>query len=569
MNVEWIHTIIDKTTLHGVDNVEKAGLVLFSNAIFDSVNDAPFSGGVAISGDKIMFVGSREDVSGYICPDTVVKDFGDKLILPGFCDSHAHIDGTSHKLFAEVVNGLDALESEDECIAAIKDFVDAHPHIKRINSNSWMLTNWGADPVPPTKASLDKAIPDIPTYIYGSDGHSMWLNSKAIDECDLDGILLRHPEYPPEWVIRDADGNYSGMIFEDLAVDVHEFAEIYTQEERARFHTETVKYFSKCGLTGITEVLPMKCTEIISYYSRLKELDNMGELPIRIYMWHGLAPRNDDTATIDADYIKDLMPFFNTDTLRIAGIKTNIDGIPFHYTSAMLEPYSDDPSVSGSFLNAPGVYLEWVSAVNGMGFSVKTHCTGDAAVRLALDCFEKSLSENGDRDFRNAIEHMDMVTDEDIPRFAKLGVIASVQPAHLIMCKGIGMVRYGERAYSEWPFRKLIDAGARIAIGTDMPVVECDPYLTIYKAVTRKDIDGSQYSPHSANQALSLPEVLKGYTIGGAYNNRMEEKVGTLEAGKYADIIVADKNLFAIPAEEIKDCCTILTVFNGRIVYEN
>jgi len=196
------------------------------------------------------------------------------------------------------------------------------------------------------------------------------------------------------------------------------------------------------------------------------------------------------------------------------------------------------------------------------------HCTGDAAVRSALNSFEKSLAINGDRDFRNAIEHMDMVSDEDVPRFAKLGVIASMQPAHLIMGKGIGTVRYGRRAKSEWRFRDLISAGARIAIGTDMAVVECDPYLTIYKAVTRKDIDGSQYSPYSIGQAMTLPEVLKGYTIGGAYNNRMEEKVGTLEAGKYADIIVADRNLFTIPTDELKDCRTILTVFNGRIVYD-
>ena len=569
MNVEWIHTIIDKTTLHGADNVKKADLVLLSKAIFDSIGETPFPGGVAVCGEKILFVGSKEDVLAYVGPDTVVKDVGDRLVLPGFCDSHAHIDGTSHKLFAEVVNGLDSLTSEDECIAAIKDFADAHPHLNRINSNSWMLTNWGADPIPPTKDSLDKVLPDIPAYIYGADGHSMWLNSKAIEECDINGILSQHPEYPDEWVVRDAYGNFSGMIFEDLAVDVHEFAESYTQGERARFHMETVKYFSKCGLTGITEVLPLKCTEIVPYYSFLKELDNKSELPVRIYMWHGLAPRNDDAATTDAEYLKELVPFFNTDTLHIVGLKTNIDGIPFHYTSAMLEPYTDKPAVSGDFLCAPEVYHEWVSAVNKMGFSVKTHCTGDAAVRLALDCFEKSLSENGDRDFRNAIEHMDMVADEDIPRFAKLGVIASVQPAHLIMCKGIGTVRYGERAKSEWRFRDLINAGARIAIGTDMPVVECNPYLTIYKAVTRKDLNGSQYSPYSVNQAMTLPEVLKGYTIGGAYNSHMEGKVGTLEAGKYADIIVADKNLFAIPAEEIKDCRTILTVFNGKIVYES
>ena len=545
-----------------------ADLVLCSDAIFDSVNDAPFSGGVAVSGDRILFVGSKEDALAYVRPGTVVKDFGDKLILPGFCDSNAHIEGVSHKLFAEVVNGLDAFSNEEEVVAAIKAFADSHPHLKRLNSNSWMLTNWGGDAIPPTTELLDKALPDTPVYIWTIDGHSMWLNSKAIEECDLEGILRQHPEYPDEWVARGADGKCSGMVYEDMAHAIHAFAEVYTKEERIGFITKTAKHFSTYGITGFTEVSPMKGTGVVPFYSCLKDLDNRGELTVRFYMWHGLAPRNYDTTTTDAEYIKDLKPFFNTDTLRLVGIKTALDGIPFSYTSVMLEPYSDNPSVSGEYLCEPEVLYEWIPAVNGMGFSVKVHCTGDAAVRSALNSFEKSLAINGDRDFRNAIEHMDMVSDEDVPRFAKLGVIASMQPAHLIMGKGVGTVRYGDRAKSEWRFRDLISAGARIAIGTDMAVVECNPYLTIYKAVTRKDIDSSQYSPYSVDQAMTLPEVLKGYTIGGAYNNRMEEKVGTLEAGKYADIIVADKNLFTIPADDLKDCRTILTVFNGRIVHE-
>jgi predicted amidohydrolase YtcJ len=203
-----------------------------------------------------------------------------------------------------------------------------------------------------------------------------------------------------------------------------------------------------------------------------------------------------------------------------------------------------------------------------MGYAVKIHCCGDAAVRLALDSFEQSNAVHGDRHLRNAVEHMDIVSTQDIPRFKKLGVVASVQPSHAVMTKEIYAVRIGERSRLEWNFRRLIDAGAVLSVGTDSPVVDFNPFHTIYKAVTRKEIDGTRYSPYTAGQEMTLSEVLKGYTAGSAYASSMERKVGTLETGKYADITVADRNLFEIPSDELKDCKAVCTVFDGKIVYE-
>jgi predicted amidohydrolase YtcJ len=206
--------------------------------------------------------------------------------------------------------------------------------------------------------------------------------------------------------------------------------------------------------------------------------------------------------------------------------------------------------------------------VNKLGYAVKLHCCGDAAVRLALDSFELSNAVNDNRKLRNSVEHMDIVSDADVPRFKKFGVIASVQPAHVIMTKGIYDVRIGERSKETWNYRRLINAGVVLSIGTDSPVVDFNPFQTIYFAVTRRDLDGAQYSPNTADQALTLPEALKGYTINSAYASNMEQKVGTLEAGKYADIIVLDRNLFKVPVEELKDSRVVCTVFDGRVVYE-
>jgi predicted amidohydrolase YtcJ len=544
-----------------------ADLVLFSEAVFNSVGDVPFSGGVAVTGNKITYVGPREAAEKFIGPKTVVRDFGDQLIMPGICDGHAHLDGTANKRYAEVAGGLDRCKSEEECVEVVKAFAASHPGLKRINGISWVLTNWGPNPKKPTKASLDRAFPDIPVYLLGADGHSNWLNSRAIEECNLEEIVRQNPDVP-ELAPREANGDFTGFLAERICHIVNAFAEKYTREQRTEYQSKIIRALNSCGITGFTDVTPMPSSAVIDYYWLLKTLENKNELTLRCYAWAGMGPVKGSDSIEDAETVRRLEAFMNSDKLRIAGIKTLIDGIPFSHTSAMLEPYDDNPYVRGEFLHPADVYHRWITAVNKMGYAVKIHCCGDAAVRLALDSFEKSNSVNENRSLRNSVEHMDIVSDDDIPRFKKLGVVASVQPAHVVMTKGIYDVRIGERSRSTWNYRRLIDSGATLSIGTDSPVVDFNPFETIYFAVTRRDLDGVQYSPNSVDQALTLPEALKGYTTNSAYASNMEDKVGTLEEGKYADIIVVDRNLFKVPAEEIKDSRVVCTVFDGRVVYE-
>ena len=548
--------------------MQYADTVLFSTAIFDSVKDEPFAGGIAILDSKIQYIGPRDETSKYIGPDTLVRDFGDCLISPGFCDGHAHIDGTGRKMFGVQVQGLENLKSEEECAAVIKKFAEDHPEVKRINSNAWLLPSWGENPTPPTKKSLDEAVPDRPVYIRGTDGHSMWMNSLAIEEVNVEQMIKEHPEYQAEWFLRDENGELTGVINEDPVIAINAFAETYTQEERGEFQRKVVKYYNSWGLTGISEVSPLKGEDVVPFYTALKDMDNKGELSVRFHMWHGMGPRNNDESVKDAEYVRDLKPFFNNDRMRIVGIKTITDGIPFCWTSASLEPYKDKPDQKGACLCTDECFKNWVAAINDLGFSVKAHCTGDAAVRLMLDCYEESQKRYPPGTFRNGIEHMDIVTDEDIPRFGQLGVVASVQPAHINMLQGLNWTRYGEHAKNEWNFRRLLDTGAHIAIGTDVPVIDCNPYFNLYSAVTRKDWDGTTHGPWSSGQEITLAEAIKGYTIGSAWASFADEIVGTLEVGKYADIVVSDKNLFAIPADDLKDCTAKCTIFEGKIVYE-
>ena len=547
--------------------MNKAELILLSDNIFDSVRDEPFAGGVAILGDRIEYVGSYEKVMQYTGPYTKVKDFGDKLIFPGICDSHAHMDGSIKKDCAVVAKDLDHCRSEEECALEVRKFADEHPELKRINGTGWVLTNFGPAPKPPSRASLDKYFPDTPVYLLGADGHTNWINSKAIEECKLAEIVRDNPQFPEHFAPRDENGEFTGFLKESIGFIVHNFAFDYSEEERGIYYAQFVRILNTYGITGLSDVsLPTPDT-IYQQSWPLKAMENRGELTARLYL--SMMPRGNSPYT--AEQIKELDiagAFLNSDKLRIAGIKTLLDGIPFAYTSALLEPYSDNPSVKGDMVVPAEVPLAWYKEANRLGYSVRVHCTGDAAVRLALDAFEESNRVNDNSNIRNAVEHMDCVSDDDIARFGKLGVVASMQPAHLIMLKGLLSERYGDRIRNEWCFRKLINAGARIAVGTDSPVVDINPYYNIYKAVTRKDLDGTQYGPKTLDQALTLAEVLKGYTIGAAYLNNMEHKVGTLEAGKYADIAVADRNLFAANPDDLKDCVTVCTVFDGKVVYE-
>ena len=547
--------------------MKTADLIIQSKAIFDSVHDEPYPGGIAIEGEKILYVGSDKELQSYIGPTTIIRDFGDKLIMPGFCDGHIHYDGLAKNLFAEVVRGLEDLKSEEECAAAVKAFADLHPHLSRIHGFGWMLTSWGTNPQHPTRNTLDKVLPDKPVYLQSSDGHVMWLNSKAIEESRLEEILLQHPDIPDKLAHRDENGLLTGYFAEKACAFTHSFDAVYTPEQTSLYHKKLLKMLNSYGITGFTDVSMMSYKSLPVSFSVLKSMENSGELTLRCYIWAGIGP--DSSGSIeDAVKIREQEVNFCSDKLRIAGIKSVIDGIPFSFTSALLEPYSDNPSVKGETIHPSDVYIKWVEKVNKLGYAVKFHCTGDAAIRLALDSFENSNKVNDNSNLRNAVEHMDIVSYEDIPRYAKLGVIASMQPSHLIMLKGIGALRYGERSKREWNFRKLIEAGVKLSIGTDGPVVDINPLYTVYKAVTRKDLNGTQYSPYTTDQALTLPEVLKGYTTGSAYASNMESKVGTLEAGKYADIAVINRNLFAINADDIKDCHVACTIFNGNIIYE-
>lgn len=537
----------------------KADLILYSNAIFDSVKDEPFAGGIAIAGEKIAAVGTREEIEAYAGDNTVIKEFGDKLIMPGFCESHGHYLGGA-EYFSEVAcHDMEQCHSEQECADMVADFAKAHPELDVIEGSGWYLSYWGENSKFPTKESLDRAVPDRPVFLTSSDVHSLWMNTKAIE---LVNLREQMKEYSEENILRDENGEPTGVVRE-MGLKFG-YQKNKTPAEVKKEQKDLAVELNRYGFTGFSELSFVEPDELEETFRYMKELEQEDELSIRLYIFPG--------THFEADLLKDIKPYekmFDSDKLKICGVKGIIDGVTATYTAVMLEPYLDNPSTSGVPAAPFEKLREWILKANELGYGARVHCIGDGAVRETLNIFEESNQINDTSDLRNAIEHIEIISPEDIPRFGKLGVIASMQPRHQILDKGEKLIRCGkEKSRYEWAFRSILDGGAHMAIGTDYPVVHFDPYLNMYFGMTKKDVDGTQYGTESLSEVMTLPEVIRGYTSEAAYVNHMEHVTGTLEAGKYADICVADKNLFAIPVEDIKNCKNVFTVFNGKIVFD-
>ncbi len=545
-----------------------ADLILLSTAIFDSVGDTPFSGGVAVCGDRIEFVGSREAALQYRGTMTEVRDFGDRLIMPGFCDGHAHLEGASNTFCAPKVS-LHGGKSEAECVERTVRFAKEHPELKRITGMGWTLNDFGPGAPEPTKKELDRLFPNTPVYLQAADGHTSWVNSAAIKECRLEEYLAENPETPAFWAPRDEAGELTGFLREGPSAYAYFFSIKNPPELYAKYFRELLDMCASYGITGFTDLTMTGADDLAEFFAPIKALENAGKLHVRIHAWPGVAPA--DMADMKAT--KRIAPYidlYNTDKMHLCGLKTLIDGTSEALTAAMLEPYASDPTQSGEPMIDVEDFNRWVTEANRLGFSVKIHCIGDRAVRLALDGFAASKAAGAvTENTRNGVEHWENLHDDDVKRFAELGAVASFQPAHVVLGKGFAEQNLGmERFKREFRWRDVAETGAHLSVGTDAPVVQLDPFITVYNAVTRLDTDGTQYSPYTEDQKLPLPTVLKAYTAGANYAAGFEHKAGTLEAGKYADIVVWDRDPFAVDPMELKDCRAVCTVFDGKIVYE-
>ncbi|GAB1476854.1 amidohydrolase [Bacillota bacterium] len=536
----------------------KANIVVRGDAIFDSVSDLPRPGFVAIQGNKILKVGKPEDAAPFIDNSTLVIDCKDQLVMPGFIDSHTHLIMAG--MYKASVN-LGAARSEEEAARMVYEYDRQHPTDGWVYGFNWYHVFWD-DKILPTKFSLDKYFPDRPVLLVNAEAHGAWVNSKALE---IAGVTKDTPDPFGGEIGRLEDGEASGFLYERAVALVGCHALSFTEEREKQFLKKFMESAAPLGITSVVDVQPYFGANLgnLDTYLDMEEND---ELTIRIHAAPDIFG--------DLDLAERNAALCTGDKVRANLVKQFVDGVFTTHTALMLEDYTDAPGNKGIQLCELDKIGEAVEAAHKKGLSIKIHAIGDRSIRFTLDCYENAIKKHGKNKARHAIEHLELISEEDIPRLKELEIVPSVQPEHLGLMPTWEGEEYRyvlgeERAGKTWRFKTMLETAGVLAIGSDCPVVDNNPFLGINRAVTRLHDDGLPEGGWNPGEKLTLAEVLKGYTSGSAYGVSREKDLGTLEAGKLADLVVIDRNLFEVSPESIRQAKVDITIMDGKIVYRS
>jgi predicted amidohydrolase YtcJ len=513
---------------------------------------------VAVAGGRIVFVGADREALRYRGPATRVVDAGGRMVLPAFQDSHIHLVTGGVELGLCDLNGLGTKEA---VLAKIRAYALAHPDSPWITGGGWDLPLFPQ--ANPRREDLDAVVPGRPVVLASADGHSAWVNSKALS---LAGITRATPDPEGGRIERDPEsGEPSGTLRESAAGLVEGLvpelgAEDYRQGLRAG-----LALANRYGIASIIEA--DAGPEPLDAYAAL---DRSGELTVRVLAsLHVDARRGpSEAARLDA-----LRRRYVGARLKAAAAKIFADGVMEPHTAALLEPYVDRPGDRGRPLLEPEAFDALARALDRAGFQIHVHAIGDRAVRMSLDAFAAAGRANGFRDMRHHIAHLELIDPADIPRFRRLGVAANFQALWAYAdpyITDLTLPILGP-ARSRWlyPIASVARTGAVIAGGSDWSVSSMNPLEAIEVALTRRGPEAPPGEPWIPEETVDLATMLRAYTVNGAWLSRDERSRGTLEPGKAADLIVLDRDLFAIPPTEISRARVLLTLVDGREVYRD
>ena len=523
------------------------------NAVVHTMDKAqPTAEAVAIYGNHIVAVGSTKDIKKLAGPSTRTIDAKNRLLLPGFNDAHTHFMSGGFQLSSVDLRDAD---SPQEFAARIKTFAEKLPKGRWITGGDWDHERW-SDAKLPTKELIDSFTSDTPVFVSRLDGHMALANSLALK---LAGVTRQTADPPGGVIVRDKSREPTGVLKDAAQSFVWKVIPEASFDEKLAAARAASNYAAKLGVTSIQDV--SAGTDVGIYQALL----DRGELKTRIYavaplpQWERLARTG-------------VRAHFGSEMLRVGGLKGFSDGSLGSTTALFYEPYRDEPSTSGigsDEMYPEGEMLKRVTEADRAGLQVMIHAIGDRANDLILSLYEQVERENGKRDRRFRIEHAQHLRPQDIPRFARDGVIASMQPYHAIDDGRWAEKRIGkERAKTTYAFRSLLDAGATLAFGTDWTVAPLNPILTIYAAVTRRTIDGKNVNGWVPEQRISVEETVRAYTAGSAYAEFQENVKGTITTGKLADLVLLSRDIFKIDPNEIENVKVVLTMVDGRVVYE-
>ena len=535
-----------------------ADMIIKGNAIFDSVSDKPFAGFVAVKGNRIAAVGKEMDsISQYAGDDTKIIDAGDRLVMPGFHDSHTHlILAGMYKTYPN----LGSARSEEEAAVMLKEYYDSQPGDGWVYGFNWYHVFWDKKELP-RKETLDRYFPDRPVFLINAEAHGAWVNSLALE---IAGVTADTPDPFGGEIARDENGEPTGFLYESAIEYVAAHALIFTEEQEKTFLRKYMADAAELGITGVVDVQPYFGKDLgsLDVYTGM---ESDGELTVRITAAANLLGDLDEALENSKKYC--------TEKVRAHMLKQFVDGVITTHTALLLEDYTDAPGNRGTQLSELEKIDAAVQEGHKRGLWIKIHAIGDRAIRFTIDSYEKAIKTYGANGCRHAIEHVEMVTDSDIERFGQLGLIPSVQPEHIgLMPTWEGeeyRVNIGEeRAGRTWSFRSLLESAGVLAIGSDCPVVDNNPFYAIHRGVTRLHDDGLPEGGWNPTQKLTVADILRGYTLGSAYGIGREDELGTLEEEKFADIVVIDRNLFEAEPEDIRSANVDMTIMDGEVIFE-
>ena len=535
-----------------------ADMIIKGNAIFDSVSDKPFAGFVAVKVNRIAAVGKEMDsISQYAGDDTKIIDAGDRLVMPGFHDSHTHlILAGMYKTYPN----LGSARSEEEAAVMLKEYYDSQPGDGWVYGFNWYHVFWDKKELP-RKETLDRYFPDRPVFLINAEAHGAWVNSLALE---IAGVTADTPDPFGGEIARDENGEPTGFLYESAIEYVAAHALIFTEEQEKTFLRKYMADAVELGITGVVDVQPYFGKDLgsLDVYTGM---ESDGELTVRITAAANLLGDLDEALENSKKYC--------TEKVRAHMLKQFVDGVITTHTALLLEDYTDAPGNRGTQLSELEKIDAAVQEGHKRGLWIKIHAIGDRAIRFTIDSYEKAIKTYGANGCRHAIEHVEMVTDSDIERFGQLGLIPSVQPEHIgLMPTWEGeeyRVNIGEeRAGRTWPFRSLLESAGVLAIGSDCPVVDNNPFYAIHRGVTRLHDDGLPEGGWNPTQKLTVADILRGYTLGSAYGIGREDELGTLEEGKFADIAVIDRNLFETEPKYIRGAHVDMTIMDGKVIFE-
>jgi predicted amidohydrolase YtcJ len=539
---------------------QSADTIVHNAKIYTVNADHPWAEALAIQGDKIVAVGTETEVEKFRKRSTKLIDAGGQLVLPGFVDSHIHfLDGS---LSLGRVN-LEGAKDVADIQQRLREYAAKHPGKDWILGRGWDYAMFGAAALP-NKKDLDELFPDRPAYLEGYDGHTYWANSKALA---LAGITKDTPNPPNGVIVRDpATGEATGALKEAAHGLVGKIVPKPTRAEKLEALRAGMKWANEHGLTRVHSA--GGDFEELALFDQLR---HEKQQTLRFYIAYFLDPPA--LRPVDIEKIEAARKKYADDWISGGAVKMMVDGVIESHTAAMLEPYTDDPSLKGKLFWEPDKYKAAVAELDKRGLQLFTHAIGDYGVRTALDAYENAERVNNTQDRRPRIEHIETIQAVDIPRFGKLGVIASMQPLHSypnddtlnVWARNIGP----DRAGRAWVWKSIANDGGHLAFGSDWPVVTLNPWEGVQTAVTRQTTDGKPDGGFVPSQRLTVADAVYGYTLGAAFAGRREKTEGSIEVGKLADIIILSQYIFDIDPQKISNTKVMTTIVGGRVVYQS